>query len=139
MLEEVAILVRFFSLLVDQRDHGSDLVEPDVFLQHEILILADLLDLSQDIRPEDLVKLLLGVTVPIDDILPFLLILIDLQLILNTLAIILKVFSGLIDALEEVHHIPESDIDLHFVHILEDFCGFDLALDLEGDLWPIHA
>lgn len=139
MFEEVAILVRFFSLLVDERDHGPDLVEPDVFLEHEILILTDLLDLSQDIRPEDLVKLLLGMTVPIDNILPFLLILINLQLILDTLTIILKVFSGFIDALEEVHHIPESDIDLHLVHILEDFCGLDLALDLQGDLWPIHA
>lgn len=105
MFEQISILVRFLCLLVDQRNHGPDLIEPDVFLQHEILILADLLYLSKDISSEDFVKLLLGMAISIDDVLPLLLILLNLQLIFNALAVILKVFGGFIDTLEKVHHV----------------------------------
>ena len=63
----------------------------------------------------------------------------DLQLILYALTVVLKVFSGFIYSLEEVHHVSEADIDLHLVHILEDLSSFDLALNLQCDLRSIHA
>jgi hypothetical protein len=73
MLEKVSIFVRLFCLLVDQRNHGANLIVPDVFLKHEVLVLTDFLDLSQDVRAENLVELCFGMIVAGDYILPFLL------------------------------------------------------------------
>jgi len=62
-----------------------------------------------------------------------------LQLVLDALTVIFEVFSGFIDTLEEVHHISEANVDFHFIHILEDLCSFDLALDLQRNLRSIHT
>lgn len=73
MLEEVSIFVRLFCLLVDQWNHGANFIVPDVFLKHEILILADFLYLSQDVSAENLVELCSGMLVTSDNVVPFLL------------------------------------------------------------------
>lgn len=62
-----------------------------------------------------------------------------MQLVLDALTVIFEVLSGLIYALEEVHHVSETNVDLHLIHILENLSSFDLALNLKGDLWSIHA
>lgn len=103
------------------------------------MILADFLDLSQDVSAEDFVELLLCMTISVDDIVPLLFILIHLQLVFDTLTVVLEIFSGLIDTLEEVHHVPQSNIDLHFVHVLEDLRSLDLALDLQCDFRSVHS
>lgn len=63
----------------------------------------------------------------------------QLEFILDALAVVFEVFSGLVDALEEVHHVAQTNIDFHLVHVLEDLSCFDLALNLQGNLWSVHT
>lgn len=78
--------------------------------------------------------------VAVNNLLPFIFrqILLKLQFIFNILTVIFKIFSSLIDPLEEIHHISQADIDLHLIHILEDLSGFDFALDLQGNFRTVH-
>lgn len=141
MLEQVAVLIGLFGLLVDEGDHGTDLIVPDILLQHQILVLTHLLDLSEDVCSEYLVELGLGVVVPVDDVIAFLFreIFWDLKVVLNALAVILEVFSGFVDALEEIHHVSKADIDLHLIHVLEDLCRLYFALNLQANFRSVHA
>lgn len=55
------------------------------------------------------------------------------------LVVVLEAFSGLVKALEEVHHVSETDVDFQLVDVLEDFGGFDLAVDIEADFRTVEA
>ena len=62
-----------------------------------------------------------------------------MQLVLDALTVIFEVLSGLIYALEEVHHVSEPNVDLQFIDVFEYFSRLYLAVDVEADLWPIEA
>ena len=73
MLEQVSIFIRLFGLFVDQWNHGANLIVPNVFFKHQILILTHLLYLTQDVSPENLIELSFGSIISVSNIVPLLL------------------------------------------------------------------
>lgn len=51
----------------------------------------------------------------------------------------LHILSSLVDPLEKVHQVSQSDIDLHLIHVLENFSSLVFALNSQGYLGPVHA
>ena len=62
-----------------------------------------------------------------------------MQLVLDALTVIFEVLSGLIYALEEVHHVSEPNVDLQFIDVFEYFSSFYLTVDVQADLWSVEA
>jgi len=53
--------------------------------------------------------------------------------------VIIEIFSGLVKTFEEVHHISQSDINLEFIDVFENFSCLDLAIDVESYFRAIEA
>lgn len=101
------------------------LIVPNVDLQHDVLVFTDLLDVTQDVACVTFVVLFLCQIISV-----LVLLVINFWLILIPV-IILETFSGFIKAFEEVHHVPESNIDLKFIDGFEDLSGLNLGIDIE--------
>ena len=133
-MEEVPVLAHVLdgSAVLEGREL-LELIAPNVLLEHDVLVLADLLDLAKDSGVLRLLELLLGPHVALGQLL-----IVQFRLDL-LLVVILEAFSGLVESLEVVHHVSQPDIDFQLVDVLEDLSGLDLAADVEGDLRPVEA
>jgi hypothetical protein len=99
------------------------------------LILADLFDVAQNDRTEDFKEFLSGSLISSGDGFFFLLISLNGDLKGGFFQVVdLKVLSGIVKALEEMHWVSQSDVHFHFVDVLEDFGGLGFTVDEEGDL-----
>lgn len=49
-----------------------------------------------------------------------------------------EIFSALIEALEEIHDVSQTNIDFQLVHVFEYFDSKNAALYSQSYLWAIH-
>lgn len=121
------------------RNHLFEFIIPNVGFQHDILILTNFLNVPQNDRPKHFGKFLFSSL--ISAYYPLLLALVlDVSFKLALLNVVdFEVFSGIVQALEEMHHVPQSDVHLHLVHAFEYFSGFDFTVDKQGNLWPVKS
>jgi hypothetical protein len=133
-LEEAPILAHVLDgSVVLEGGEFLELVAPNIFLEHDVLVLANLLDLAEDGGVLGLLEFLLGPNIAIGK---FFVLKLNLHLLL---VVIFEAFSGLVQSLEEIHHVSQSDVDFQFIDVLEDLSCFDLAVDVEADLRSVEA
>lgn len=53
--------------------------------------------------------------------------------------VVFEAFGGFVEALEEVHHVSEPNIDLQLIDVFEYLGGLYLAVDVQPDLRPVEA
>lgn len=110
--------------VIAERRQLFDFIVPDGFFEHDVLVLTDLLDLTEDWGGLVFQELLPGGLVSgrcrrVQ---------IVTALIANFI-VVLERLSGFIKPLEKVHHVSESDINFKLVHELENVTGFDLTFN----------
>lgn len=64
--------------------------------------------------------------------------LINLGLVFRAVVVI-KIFSGFIETLEEIHHVPQSNIDFQIVDVFENLSTFAFAMNILGVFRSVEA
>jgi hypothetical protein len=88
-----------------ERSQLLELVAPNINLLHNVLILTNFPDVSQDGRKLIFVELFFGSYVS-----GFNILLLYIRFLFR-LVVVVKVFCRLIKSFEEIHHVPQPDID----------------------------
>lgn len=134
-LEEVPVfahVVRVLRVMIE----GSQFLEfvaPNADLLHDILIFADLPYFSQDSGILVLVELFFGCVISGQSV-NF-----SNWVLFFLLVVVIEILGGLIQSLEKVHHISESDIDFQLVHEFKYFCSFGLAVNVQSVLGSVET
>jgi len=124
--EKVSIFAHVFRRNVFKRSQLFEFIAPNVFFEHDVLILTDLLDVtSQNIGRLVLEKIVFSSRVSVFCSLVF-----DFDGFFYDV-IALEALSCFIESFKEIHHVSKSDVDLEIVHDLEYISGFNLAVDVE--------
>lgn len=110
------------------------LIAPNVDLQHNILILAYLGHISS----QNSLKLIL-VELLFSHIISRLLVWVCNFRFLFLLVVVIKVFRGLVESLEEVHHVSEPNVDLKLIDVVEDIRRLDLAVNIKSYLRTVET
>ena len=116
-----------------ERSQLLELVAPNIDLLHNVLILTNFPDVSQDGRKLIFVELLFGSYVS-----GFNILLLYIRFLFR-LVVVVKVFCSLIKSFEEIHHVPQPDIDFQVVNVFENLCAFDFAVDILSIFRPVEA
>jgi len=49
-----------------------------------------------------------------------------------------EVLCRIVQALEEVHQVPQTDVHFHLVYALKNLCSFNFAINKERDLRAVE-